>query len=91
MILTNHIVLGKDNENPVEVSLDEIRALGKSEHISMHHCIQGWSGIAQWGGLKFKQLVELVKPLPEAKTVTFYSFGRGLYDGTYYDTQSLAT
>jgi methionine sulfoxide reductase catalytic subunit len=66
-------------------------ALGKSENISLHHCIQRWTGVAQWGGLKFTKLVELVKPLPEAKTVAFYSFGEGLYGGTYYDTQSLLT
>ena len=78
-------------ENPVELSLDDMRALGKSENISLHHCIQGWSGVAQWGGLEFEKLVDLAKPLPEAKTVVFYSFGEGLYGGVYYDTQSLAT
>jgi DMSO/TMAO reductase YedYZ molybdopterin-dependent catalytic subunit/thiosulfate reductase cytochrome b subunit len=78
-------------KNPVELSLDDLRALGKSEHISMHHCIQGWSGIAQWGGLRLTRLFERVKPLPEAKTIVFYSFGEGLYGGTYYDTQSVAT
>jgi methionine sulfoxide reductase catalytic subunit len=74
-------------ENPVELSLDDMRALGKSENISLHHCIQGWSGVAQWGGLVFEKLIKLVKPLPEARTVVFYSFGEGLYGGIYYDTQ----
>jgi DMSO/TMAO reductase YedYZ molybdopterin-dependent catalytic subunit/thiosulfate reductase cytochrome b subunit len=78
-------------ENPVRLSLQDMRALGKSEQISLHHCIQGWTGVAQWGGLEFKKLVELVKPLPEAKKVVFYSFGEGLYGGPYYDTQDLAT
>jgi len=34
----------------VEEHLVEIQALGRDEHITMHHCIQGWTGIAQWGG-----------------------------------------
>ena len=38
-------------ENPVELSLDDLRALGKKTQITLHHCIQGWSGIAEWGGL----------------------------------------
>ncbi len=76
-------------ERPVELSLLDIQALGKKEHITMHHCIQGWSGIAQWGGVPMKTLVELVKPRPSAKTVAFFSFGGGLYGGGYYDTQSL--
>ena len=57
----------------------------------MHHCIQGWSGIAQWGGLPFKRLIELVKPRPEAKVVAFYSYGDALYGGEYYDTQTIET
>jgi methionine sulfoxide reductase catalytic subunit len=76
-------------ERPVELSLLDIQALGKKEHITMHHCIQGWSGIAQWGGVPMKTLVELVKPKPSAKTVAFFSFGGGLYGGGYYDTQNL--
>jgi DMSO/TMAO reductase YedYZ molybdopterin-dependent catalytic subunit len=37
-------------ENSVELLLDDLRALGKKEQITLHHCIQGWSGIAEWGG-----------------------------------------
>ncbi len=76
-------------ENPVELSLDEMKALGKQEQITMHHCIQGWSGIAQWSGLALAKLVELVRPKPEAKICIFHSFGEGLYGGEYYDTQQL--
>lgn len=76
-------------ENPVELSLEELRALGAEETITMHHCIQGWSGIAQWGGVSLRKLIEHVKPLPYAKTIAFYSFGGSLYGGTYYDTQSI--
>ena len=76
-------------ENPVELSLADLRKLGEVEHIAMHHCIQGWSGIAKWGGIPMKTLIELVRPRPEAHTVAFYSFGEALYGGPYYDTQSL--
>ena len=38
-------------ENPVELSLEDMRAMQAEESITMHHCIQGWSGIAQWRGL----------------------------------------
>lgn len=76
-------------ENPVELSLDELMKLGKEQNITMHHCIQGWSGVAEWGGLPIKAIVDLVKPLPSATTVVFYSFGEGLYGGVYYDTHTL--
>jgi sulfoxide reductase catalytic subunit YedY len=74
-------------ENPVDLSLDEIRALGHDEHVSLHHCIQGWSGIAQWGGISMVRLIGLVKPLPGARVVEFISFGEATFGGVYYDTQ----
>lgn len=77
-------------EHPVELSLEELRALGRNDQITMHHCIQGWTGIAEWGGLPMARLVELVRPHPEVRTVVFRSFGDGLYGGEYYDTQRLA-
>src|SRR5215469_6435455 len=76
-------------ENPVELSLSDLENLGEVEHITMHHCIQGWSGIAKWGGVPMAKLIELVQPKPEAKVVAFFSFGEALYGGHYYDTQSL--
>ena len=76
-------------EKPVDLSLDEIRALGHDEHVSLHHCIQGWSGIAQWGGISMVRLISLVKPLPDARVVEFISFGEGTFGGVYYDTQRL--
>jgi sulfoxide reductase catalytic subunit YedY len=76
-------------ENPVELSLEDMRALAPEETITLHHCIQGWSGVAQWKGLSLRRLIEIVRPLPQAKVLAFYSFGESLYGGTYYDTQSI--
>jgi len=76
-------------ENPVQLSIDELKKLSTEETITMHHCIQGWTGIAQWRGLSLKALIALVKPNPEVKTVVFHSYGEGLYGGKYYDTHTL--
>lgn len=76
-------------ENPVELSLNDLKNLGKEQNITMHHCIQGWSGVAEWGGVPLKTIVGLVKPYSSASTVVFYSFGEGLYGGVYYDTHTL--
>jgi len=76
-------------ENPMELSLDELKNIAKDQNITMHHCIQGWSGIAEWGGLPMSKLIEMVKPHANVTTVAFYSFGSGLYGGVYYDTHTL--
>jgi sulfoxide reductase catalytic subunit YedY len=61
----------------------------------LHHCIQGWSGIAAWGGVPLAELMRLVRPMPTAKAVVFYSFDEGvaLHEGVagvrYYDNLSI--
>jgi methionine sulfoxide reductase catalytic subunit len=77
-------------DNPVELSLEQIEAMRKQEQITLHHCIQGWSGIAEWGGLPFAALIDLVRPKPEAEWVMFYSFAAGGEGGDrYYDSHSI--
>jgi sulfoxide reductase catalytic subunit YedY len=77
-------------ENPVELSLEQIEAMGKQEQITLHHCIQGWSGIAEWGGLRFDELIELVRPTVDAQWVMFYSFAAGGEGGgRYYESHSI--
>jgi DMSO/TMAO reductase YedYZ molybdopterin-dependent catalytic subunit len=76
-------------ENPVELSLDDLRALTQKTQITLHHCIQGWSGIAEWGGLPVAELVKLVRPKPDVRAVVFYSFGEGMEGGQFYDSLSM--
>ncbi len=82
-------------ENPVELSLDDLQALGGTTQITLHHCIQGWSGIAAWGGLPLAAVIALARPRPNAKAVVFYSFSEGIdfstgvAGGQYYDSLSI--
>ncbi len=76
-------------ENPVELDLAQLRALPHHEQITQHFCIQGWSGVAKWGGVSMQALMDLVKPRPEAKWVVFYSLGDGPDAGIYYDAHPI--
>jgi sulfoxide reductase catalytic subunit YedY len=76
-------------KNPVELNLTQLRALAHHEQITQHFCIQGWSGVAKWGGVSMQTLVDLVQPAPEAKWVIFYSHAVGPDGGLYYDAQPI--
>ena len=67
----------------------QLRALPYHEQITQHFCIQGWSGVAKWGGVSMQTILDLVKPLPEAKWVVFYSLGDGPEKGIYYDAHPI--
>jgi methionine sulfoxide reductase catalytic subunit len=76
-------------DNPVELDLVQLRALPRHEQITQHFCIQGWSGVAKWGGVSMREIVDLVKPQPEARWVIFYSLGEGADKGVYYDAHPI--
>ncbi|SIL83944.1 Oxidoreductase molybdopterin binding subunit [Mycobacteroides abscessus subsp. abscessus] len=71
-------------EYPRQFSLADLRALPYHEQITQHFCIQGWSGVAKWGGVSMHTIMDIVAPLPEAKWVVFYSLGPGADGGIYY-------
>jgi len=76
-------------EHPVELSLADLREMGRQDQITMHNCIQGWSAIGEWSGLPFAKLIERVRPEPDADWVMFYSYGEGDEGGHYYDSHSM--
>ncbi|MBL8927528.1 MAG: molybdopterin-dependent oxidoreductase [Pseudonocardia sp.] len=86
---TYRLRIGGLVRNPVELSLEQLRALPHHEQITQHFCIQGWSGIAKWDGVSMQTVLDLVQPDPEAKWVAFYSLGEGVDGGIYYDVHPI--
>ncbi|MDA4110251.1 oxidoreductase [Mycobacterium holsaticum DSM 44478] len=78
-------------ENPTEFSYSDLLAMDKHEQITQHYCIQGWSGIAKWGGARVSDLLEIVRPLPTARWAVFYSLADGSEPGAgrYYDCHKI--
>lgn len=69
-------------KHPRNLSLEDLRNLGNASQITRHNCIQGWTAIAQWGGVPLQKLIELAQPAPEAKHVVFYAMDdKGLTEG----------
>jgi DMSO/TMAO reductase YedYZ molybdopterin-dependent catalytic subunit len=76
-------------EKPVTLSYEQLKAMPKTEQITQHYCIQGWSGIAKWGGVPMAEIVKLVQPLPQARYAVFYSYSEGPEGGLYYDAHKV--
>lgn len=68
---------------PVSLSLDDLRALPRQEQITMHTCMQGWTGIAKWGGVRLSDVLALVEKKPQARYLKLTSFGlaQRMHDG----------
>jgi DMSO/TMAO reductase YedYZ molybdopterin-dependent catalytic subunit len=76
-------------EEPAEFDLAELRAMPHHEQITQHFCIQGWSGIAKWGGVSMQTIMDRVRPTPDARWVVFYALGDGPDEGVYYDVHPI--
>lgn len=76
-------------ENPKTFSILEVKAMPKQEQITEHFCIQGWSGIAKWGGVPMRHILDIVKPTAKARFVVFYSLADGSEGGRYYDVHEM--
>ena len=72
-----------------EFSLTDLKAMPKQEQITTHFCIQGWSGVAKWGGVPMHQILELVRPTSQARYAVFYSLADGADGGRYYDVHEI--
>jgi len=77
-------------EKPMDISYAELKAMPKQEQITTHFCIQGWSGVAKWGGVPMRHILDLVKPMADARYAVLYSFADGAGGGRYYDTHTLS-
>lgn len=60
-------------ERPLRLTLEQLRSWPKRTQITMHCCIEGWSAIAEWGGVPLGEIVRRCRPLAEARFMVFYA------------------
>jgi DMSO/TMAO reductase YedYZ molybdopterin-dependent catalytic subunit len=59
-------------ENPQKLSWSDVLKLPAVESVSDFHCVEGWSVLGcKWQGIRFKEIINLVKPRKSAGSATF--------------------
>jgi|SRR5689334_13062251 DMSO/TMAO reductase YedYZ molybdopterin-dependent catalytic subunit len=71
---------------PMVFSLDQLRRLPHTEMRVQHHCVEGWSAVASWHGVRLREIAALVGLSPDVKYVEFRSF-----DSNYWSSWDLAS
>ena len=59
---------------PLTLSLADLRKLPRTAVRVRHHCVEGWSGVAGWDGVRVSEIARLAGADPRAKFVEFRSF-----------------
>lgn len=84
------LTIGGLVEQPLELSLEDLRAFPKQEQITKHNCIQGWSAVAEWGGVRMSAILDRCRLLPQARYIVFYAFPQAEYaPDAYYEVLTL--
>jgi DMSO/TMAO reductase YedYZ molybdopterin-dependent catalytic subunit len=76
---------------PKAFSLAELRALPSRTQVTRHDCVEGWSAIGKWKGVKLSAILDAVKPASSARYVMFFCADPMEEDGTdfYYESVDL--
>jgi DMSO/TMAO reductase YedYZ molybdopterin-dependent catalytic subunit len=75
---------------PRSFSLVELKDLPSRTQITRHDCVEGWSCIGKWKGVRLAALLDLVGPHPDARYVMFYcADAMDLSGDKYYESIDL--
>jgi DMSO/TMAO reductase YedYZ molybdopterin-dependent catalytic subunit/thiosulfate reductase cytochrome b subunit len=77
-------------EVPLTLTLDDLRSVARQRQITKHHCIQGWSGIAEWSGVPLSAILDRCRPLPGARFLVFRSYGLDSSGEAFYESVDLS-
>jgi len=56
---------------PAEFTLDELKAMPARTQITRHDCVEGWSVIGKWKGVRLEEIINRVQPATDARYVVF--------------------
>ncbi|HEY6598750.1 MAG TPA: molybdopterin-dependent oxidoreductase, partial [Pseudomonadales bacterium] len=73
---------------PMQFSLDELKAMPSRTQITRHDCVEGWSAIGKWTGVPLGEVLRLVRPDASARYVVFHCADPMQANGTqpYYES-----
>jgi DMSO/TMAO reductase YedYZ molybdopterin-dependent catalytic subunit len=61
-------------ERPLSLSLEELRTRPSRTQITKHDCVEGWTAIGEWTGVRLETLLDEAGLRPEARYIVFHCF-----------------
>jgi DMSO/TMAO reductase YedYZ molybdopterin-dependent catalytic subunit len=79
-------------QKPLEFTLAQLRDMPARTQITRHDCVEGWSCIGQWKGVRLSHVLALAQLKPEVKYIVFHCLDRmeeDDEDSLYYESIDL--
>jgi DMSO/TMAO reductase YedYZ molybdopterin-dependent catalytic subunit len=74
---------------PARFSLADIKAMPARTQITRHDCVEGWSAIGKWKGVRLEEIMNRVQPTTDAKYVVFRCMDTDSDGANYYESIAL--
>ena len=72
--------------NPQKFSLDRLAKMQRVAQITRHDCVEGWSAVGKWAGVRLRDVLAVVRPLPTARFAIFHCMDRDDQGTPYYES-----
>ena len=66
-----------------------LERLCNSTQITRHDCVEGWSVIAKWSGVRLSSILDLVQPRSDARYVVFHCLDKDDQGTPYYESLNM--
>ena len=76
-------------KQPARFSLAELKSMPARTQITRHDCVEGWSVIGKWKGVRLEEIMNRVQPSAEAKYVVFRCMDTDSDGSNYYESIDL--
>jgi DMSO/TMAO reductase YedYZ molybdopterin-dependent catalytic subunit len=78
--------LGGLIKRPMILTLAQLQAMPRTDMRVQHHCVEGWSAVASWHGVRISEIARLVEIDPRVRFVEFRSFDSGYWSSWDLDS-----
>ncbi|MGH8325118.1 MAG: molybdopterin-dependent oxidoreductase, partial [Steroidobacteraceae bacterium] len=68
-------------QHPLTLTLEQLGALPATAMRVQHHCVEGWSAVAAWRGVRLSEIARRVGLDPSVRYVEFRSFDKAYFSG----------
>lgn len=66
--------------HPLRLTLDELMQLPRTTQRVDHYCVEGWTAVVSWTGVRLRDLAAIVQASPAAQYVDFQSFDKDYHE-----------
>jgi DMSO/TMAO reductase YedYZ molybdopterin-dependent catalytic subunit len=73
-------------ERPQAFSLAQLQRMPQTTQITRHDCVEGWSAIGEWSGVRLGALLDMVAPRRDARYVVFACMDNDGQGNSYYES-----